>query len=90
MVFQIDPVEGAFLLPIDAEYNVRDLREMNLPDGRIFVSLVCKDDGPVLNDRPRFPDVPVFRALDNETDALAWKAAIPHLLKAVKREFTAT
>ncbi len=86
MIFEINPVQSAFLLGIgDPDYNVRNLKSVLFPDGHVWVSLTCKDDGPVLNSRQRYPDVPICRMLDNETDLQAWKCAIPSLLKAVKQ-----
>ena len=90
MIHLLNPVESAFLLPIDPDYNARNLRYLRLRNGRIFVSVTFKDDGPEVNrgERMPYPDFPLARLLANESDFHAWKSAIPSLLKAVKRYVT--
>lgn len=90
MIVQVSPVESAFLIPIDPDYNVRNLWSVFFPNGRIFASLTFRDDGPAVNrgERRAYPPFPMARFLDNETDLLAWRAAIPQLLALAKKHST--
>lgn len=90
MLYQLSSVESAFQTALDADYHARNLWSVVFPNGRIFVSLTFRDDGPAVNrgERRPYPPFPMARFLDNENDLLAWTAAIPGLLALVKQHAT--
>jgi hypothetical protein len=90
MLYPLNLVESIFLIPLDSDYNARNLWSVIFSNGRIFVSLTFRDDGPAVNrgERQPYPPFPMARFLDSETDLLAWKDSIPQLLALVKKHAT--
>ena len=80
---QLNSVQQTFLLDVHAIFNVRELQWEYRPDGRIWVSFVGRDDGPITNGRQRYADVPVSKLLDNEAELRAWAGSLWQFFDAV-------
>jgi len=85
-ILQLDPVRSCLEFGVHPEWNARNVQSDYLPDGRIWVRLRFKDDGPISGDRKRHTDVPYAKLLDREVDLDAWKRSLYYFLEDVKKQ----